>query len=78
MLNTKVQFIHHIVSVYFPEGSKGGNGSGSEMSALNDVLLYSKRVNLANEIQVLKTKTLNVKSCNKIELKFQTIIRKKV
>src|SRR5688572_7200880 len=39
------------VSVFFPEGSKGNSGTSNEMNALNDVMLYNKRVNLANEIQ---------------------------
>ncbi len=69
------------ISVFFPEGNKGTGGSstGSEMgSGLNELMLFSKKVNLANEIEVLKTKTLMTRVIRRLNLNLQYFKKGKI
>ncbi|MEJ7828467.1 MAG: polysaccharide biosynthesis tyrosine autokinase [Segetibacter sp.] len=69
------------ISVFFPEGNKGagGSNSGSEMSSgINELMLFSKKVNLANEIEVLKTKTLMTRVIRKLNLNLQYFKKGKI
>ncbi len=69
------------ISVFFPEGNKGAGGSsspGSEMGGINELMLFSKKVNLANEIEVLKTKTLMTRVIRKLNLNLQYFKKGKI
>ena len=55
------------MSVYFPEMAKGGS-QGADVSALSEVLLFDQKVNLVNEIQVLKSKSLMQRVVEKLRL----------
>jgi tyrosine-protein kinase Etk/Wzc len=56
------------ISVFFPEGSKGAGSSPSDMNGLGEIMMFNKKVNLANEIEVLKTKTVMSRVVNKLNL----------
>ncbi len=70
------------ISVFFPEGNKGAGGSsasGSEMGGgINELMLFSKKVNLANEIEVLKTKTLMTRVVRRLNLNLQYFKKGKI
>jgi capsular exopolysaccharide synthesis family protein len=67
------------ISVFFPEGSKGGGSSDpSELGGLNDLMLYNKKVNLANEIQVLKTTTVMSRVVKRLNLNLQYFKKGKI
>jgi tyrosine-protein kinase Etk/Wzc len=55
------------IAVYFPDESKGGSGN-ADASVLSEVLLFDKKVNLTNEIQVLKSKSLMARVVQKLNL----------
>src|SRR5688500_16251508 len=54
------------ISVYFPEESKGSGGA--DASVLSEVLLFDKKVNLTNEMQVLKSKSVMARVVDKLGL----------
>jgi tyrosine-protein kinase Etk/Wzc len=66
------------VSVFFPEGNKGGGNTSGEMSGLNDLILYNKKVNLSNETQVLKTTTVMSRVVKKLNLNLQYFKKGKI
>jgi tyrosine-protein kinase Etk/Wzc len=61
------------ISIYLPnqEKSAGGGSNGSEMAGLNEIMLFNRSVNLSNEIQVLKTKSVMARVVNKLGLNIQ-------
>ena len=59
------------ISVYFPEGSKGGS-NGADASVLSDVLIFNKKVNLQNEIRLLKTTSVMSRVVQKLKINLVT------
>ncbi len=64
------------ISVYFPDMAKGG-AQGADVSALSEVLLFDQKVNLVNEIQVIKSKSLMQRVVEKLHLNERTYIKGK-
>lgn len=55
------------ISVFFPEENRSG-AEGADLSALSEVLLFDKKVNLANEMQIVKSKSLMTRVVKKLNL----------
>lgn len=66
------------ISVFFPETNKSGGSSSGEMSGLDEIMMFNKKVNLSNEIQILKTKVVMARVVKKLNLNLQFYIKGKI
>ncbi|MDB5191554.1 MAG: hypothetical protein JWQ96_1117 [Segetibacter sp.] len=60
------------ISIYLPSQQKGSDATnGGDMTGLSEIMLYNRQVNLSNEIQVLKTKTVMARVVEKLGTNLQ-------
>lgn len=65
------------IAVYFPEGNKGGSSSG-DMKGLDEIMMFNNKVNLSNEIQILKTKIVMARVVKRLNLNLQYYMKGKI
>jgi tyrosine-protein kinase Etk/Wzc len=57
------------ISIFIPDQQRGGGATnGADMSGLSEIMLFNRKVNLANEMQVLKTKSVMARVVSKLNL----------
>ncbi|HEX8331321.1 MAG TPA: Wzz/FepE/Etk N-terminal domain-containing protein, partial [Segetibacter sp.] len=66
------------MAVFFPEGNKGSNASSNDMQGLDEIMMFNKKVNLSNEIQIMKTKLVMARVVKKLNLNLQYYIKGKI